>query len=88
MECVIIRAVSHCSVIRPLWCVIRPETSFFIAKMLEGIINTRPTLNVVFVRVSMLAMMPYWACTQVDIGIIAPIDTQTTFSVGLVYIRF
>ena len=51
-------------------------------------------MNVVLVRVSMLAMIPistfvqpYGSCMQVVIGIIAPVDTRTwtTFSVGFVY---
>ena len=65
-------------------------------QMLEGIINTQPTSDVVLGRVSTLTVSlistfvrPYGPCTQVDIGLAARVDTRprTTFSFGFVYIH-
>ena len=62
--------------------------------MLEGIINTRPTSNVVLGRSSTYVTVPistfvppYGPCTPVDIRIITRINNRPhiTFSVGLVY---
>ena len=63
--------------------------------MLEGIINTQPTSDVVLGRVSTLAVSlistfvrPYGPCTQVDIRLTARVDTRpsTPSSVGFVYV--
>ena len=63
--------------------------------MLLGIINTQPTLDVALGLVSTRAInlistfvRPYGPCTQVDIGLVAPMEIRprTTSSFGFVYV--